>query len=137
VTVEELERDLLVVVCAISAGIHGALVREHFAEGTGAGVGFLLATGVLSLLVVVLTCGTASTKALGGTAAVLAGLIASYELATSTGLPPLSPEPEAVDGLALATKAIEAVGLLASLHLLRRGRAAVALTLPRREGALT
>jgi hypothetical protein len=131
VTVEEVERDLLIVVCAISAGIHGALVREHFAEGTGAGVGFLAATGMLSFLVVALTRGASSRKVVGGTGAVLAGLIASYALATTTGLPSLHPKPEPVGGLALATKAIEAAGFLAALHLIRRGRPAVALTLPR------
>lgn len=136
-TVQELERDLLIVVCAVSAGIHGALVREHFAEGAGGGVGFLAATAVLSVPVVALTRGAVSTKVVGGTAAVLGGLIGSYALATSTGLPALHPDPEPVNGLALATKAIEAVGLLAALHLLWRGRPAVTLTLPRREGTLT
>ena len=40
-------------------------------------------------------------------------------LATTTGFPVLHPEPEPVDGLALATKAIEAVGLVTALSLLR------------------
>ena len=38
----------------------------------------------------------------------------SYALAITTGLPVLHPDPEPVDGLALATKAIEAAGLLAA-----------------------
>ena len=31
-----IERDVLIMSCAISAGIHAALVREHFTQGTGA-----------------------------------------------------------------------------------------------------
>jgi hypothetical protein len=62
-----------------------------------------------------LTVRPASELAVAGAAFVLAGLLASYLLATTTGLPVLHPEPEAVDGLALATKAIEAAGLLAAV----------------------
>jgi hypothetical protein len=49
----------------------------------------------------------------------------------------LHPEPEPVDGLALATKAIEAAGLLAALQLLRHGRTAVTATLAEPKGTLT
>ncbi len=136
-TRRELERDALIVVCAISAGIHGAVIREHFSEGRGAGLGFLAATALLSLLVIALTRGDVGTTMLGATAAVLFGLIASYVLAITTGLPLLHPDPEPVEGLALATKGIEAVGLFAALHLSWPGRPAVALTLPRREGMPT
>jgi hypothetical protein len=52
----------------------------------------------------------------------LAGLIASYALATTTGFPFLHPDPEPVDNLALGTKAVEAVGLFAALGLIRGGR---------------
>ena len=37
VTLAELRRDVVIVACAVSAGIHGALAPEHFGEGTGAG----------------------------------------------------------------------------------------------------
>ena len=47
--------DLVILACAISAGIHGALVQDHFEEGTGAGLGFVAATVVLAVLAVVLT----------------------------------------------------------------------------------
>jgi hypothetical protein len=40
-----IERDALIVACAISAGIHAALTPAHFAEGTGAGLGFAAAAG--------------------------------------------------------------------------------------------
>jgi hypothetical protein len=132
----ELRRDIVILACAISAGIHGALVPEHFEEGTGAGLGFAAATVLLAALVVALTLRPESALKLAGAAAVLASLLAIYALATTTGLPVLHPDPEPLDGLAFATKAIEAFGLLAALHLLRRGRPAIA-SLPQPEGTLT
>ena len=113
-----LRRDVVILACAVSAGIHGALVSDHFDEGTGAGLGFAAAAAVLAALVVALTLRPASVLALIGVAGVFAGLLAGYALATTTGFPVLHPHPEPVDGLALATKAIEAIGLLAALHLL-------------------
>ncbi len=133
----ELRGDVVIIACAISAGIHGALVPGHFDEGTGAGLGFVVATVALVALVVWLTRRPASASALTAAAVTFAGLLASYALATTTGLPVLHPDPEPVDSLALATKAIEAAGLLAALPLLRRGRPALATVLPQPKGTLT
>jgi hypothetical protein len=127
-------RDVLIVACGISAGIHAALAPAHFAEGTGVGVGFLAAAVGLAGLVVVLTLRPPSVAALAGSALILAGLIASYALAVTSGLPLLHPESEPVDGLAVATKAIEAVGLLASFQLFRLRRPAVVLASPSPKG---
>jgi hypothetical protein len=130
----ELRTDLVILTCAISAGIHGALVRDHFEEGTGAGLGFVVATILLAVLAVVLTR-KPSQVALLAAAAVFAGLIASYALVLTTGFPVLHPEPEAVDALALFTKAIEAIGLVLAASLLRRPSLAITLTQPK--GTLT
>jgi hypothetical protein len=127
----EFRRDIVILACAISAGIHGALVPDHFAEGTGAGLGFAAATVLLATLVVALTLRPASALAVAGAAAILATLLASYLFAVTTGLPVLHPQPEPVDGLALATKAIEAVGLLAATTLLWLPSAAVTLPPPK------
>ena len=43
-----MKRNLVILACAISAGIHGALVPAHFAEGAGPGVGFVAATALLA-----------------------------------------------------------------------------------------
>jgi hypothetical protein len=129
-TVTELRIDLVILTCAISAGIHGALVADHFEEGTGAGLGFVVATVLLAVLAVVLTR-KPSQLALLGTAAVFVGLIASYALAITTGLPVLHPEPEAVDGLALFTRAVEAAGVVLAASLLRRPSPAITLTQPK------
>jgi hypothetical protein len=134
VTLAELRTDLIVLSCAISAGIHGALVPDHFEEGTGAGFGFVAATVLLAVLAVALTR-KPTQPALLSTVAVFAGLIASYGLVITTGFPVLHPEPEAVDSLALFTKAIEAIGLVLAASLLRRPSLAVTLTQPK--GTLT
>ena len=116
----ELRRDLVVLACAISAGIHGALTSDHFAESVGAGVGFAGTTVVLAGLVIALTLRPASVLALAGAATVLGGLLAAYGLAISSGVPLLHPDPEPVEGLALATKAVEAIGLVAAVGVLGR-----------------
>ncbi len=133
-TFAELRTDLVILVCAISAGIHGALVPNHFEEGTGAGLGFVAATVLLAVFAVVLTRKPAQ-LALLATGAVLVGLIASYAVVITTGFPVLHPEPEAVDALALFTKAVEAVGLVLVASLLRRPSLALTLTQPK--GTLT
>ena len=130
----ELRADVVILACAISAGIHGALVPGHFEEGPGAGLGFVAATLGLAGLVVRLTWRPANASALAAAALTLGGLLASYALATTTGLPVLHPDPEPVDGLALATKAIEAAGLFAATSLLWRR---VAVTIPQPRGTVT
>ena len=131
----ELRRDLVVLACAISAGIHGALVPDHFHEGPGAGAGFVAATVLLAAVVLVITFRPADARGPLAAVAVLLGLLVSYVLAVTTGVPVLHPEAEPIDGLALATKAVEAAGLLAALELMRRSRPAAALLLPK--GTLT
>jgi hypothetical protein len=135
VKLAELRGDLVILACAISGGIHGALAPGHFDEGTGAGLGFATATVLLAALAVANTLRPANAFALVGAAVVLAGLLVSYLFAVTTGLPLLHPQPEPIDGLGLATKAIEAVGLLAAATLL--GRPSVALTRLQPKGTLT
>jgi hypothetical protein len=125
ISIAAVERDIVIVVCAVSAGIHAALVRDHFVEGVGAGTGFLTAAVVLTIVVFLLTRRAPTTVLLGAVSVILVGLLASYGLAVTTGVPWLHPHPEATDRLALATKAIEAVGLVAALHLTRCGRVTV------------
>lgn len=133
----DLERDLLVLACAVSAGIHAALVPDHLTEGTGAGLGFLAAAIGLALLAVALTRRPRSTAALGAASVLLAGLLASYVLAITSGVPVLHPDPESVDGLALFTKGVELAGLLAAMHLLLRERGALMRVIPRTKGTTT
>ena len=113
-----IERDLVIVACAVSAGIHAALTPDHFQEAAGAGGGFLVAAILLGALALVLTRWP-SGAALATAVLVLTGLIVSYALVLTTGVPGLHPEVEPLDGLALVTKLFEAAGALAALDLLR------------------
>jgi hypothetical protein len=106
--------DIAILSCAVSAGIHAALAPEHLDEGTGPGLGFVLSTVLLAGVAVALTR-RPSRVALVAAAAVFAGLLAAYAFAITTGLPVLHPETESVDGLALFTKAVEALGLAGAL----------------------
>lgn len=135
-TLAHIERDAVVLACAVSAGIHAALTPSHFDEAVGAGVGFLASAVLLALLVVQLRRRETGTVLLA-TVAVLTGLIGSYALAITSGLPLLHPEPESVTGLALITKSVEIAGVLAALHLLWRGRPAVATTHLQLEGRIS
>ena len=134
-SVSELRTDVVILACAISAGIHGALVPDHFGEGTGAGLGFVAATVLLAGFAVALTLRPASELAFAGGTLVFVGLLASYLLAVTTGVPILHPERETVDGLAPFTKAIEVVGVLAAATSLRRPSVAFAHLQPK--GTLT
>jgi hypothetical protein len=126
--------DLVILTCAISAGIHGALAPEHFEEGTPAGLGFVAATVLLAILAFVLTRRPGQLAVLA-TAAVFAGLIASYAFVITSGVPILHPEPEAIDELALFTKTVEAIGLAVAASLLWRPSLAIAFKRPK--GSLT
>ena len=112
----------MILACAISAGIHAALVPVHLEENAAAGGGFVAAAAALALLAVVVA---RHPGRIGPAAAavVFGGLIVSYVFATTTGVPVLQPEP-AVDGLALVTKAFELVGIVAAWRLVRRPAAA-------------
>jgi CHASE2 domain-containing sensor protein len=118
-TFAELRIGIVILASAVSAGIHGALVEDHFREGKGAGIGFVVATVLLAAVALTLTR-RPSQLAFIAAAAISIGLIASYGLAITTGLPVLHPGVEAVDGLALFTKAVEGIGAVAAASLVRR-----------------
>ena len=71
------------------------------------------------MLAVVLTR-SPSQRVLVATATVFIGVIAGYAFAITTGVPVLHPDVEAIDGLALFTKAVEAAGLVTAASLVRR-----------------
>ena len=117
ITRADLERDLVIVACAISAGIHAALVPEHLEEGAAAAGGFAASAVLLGALAIAITRSRRPIL-LAGAVALFAGLIVSYALAVTTGVPVLHPEVEQVEGLAVFTKLVEVGGLLAAADLL-------------------
>jgi hypothetical protein len=114
-TLRVVRHELLIVACAVSAGVHAALVPEHLEESTAAGGGFVAATVLLAALAVALTFRPDDRLGAIAAAATFVGLLVSYALATTSGMPLLMPTPEPVDGLALATKGVEVLGLAAAL----------------------
>ena len=110
----DLRRDLVVLSCAVSAGIHAALAPSHFEERVATGVGFAASTVALAILAAALARHS-HPLLLDAAIVTFSGLIGAYALAVTTGFPLLSPEPEPIDSLALATKGIEAVGLVAAV----------------------
>lgn len=128
------KRDLLIVACAVSAGVHAALAPAHFHEAFAEGAGFVGATVVLAIVAGALAFFPANAVVPLAAALVFAGLLVSYAFATTTGIPVLHPAPEPVDGLAVDTKAVELFGLVLAADFGRRrvaGRVplpAVALT---------
>ena len=131
----DVRRDLLIITCGVSVGIHAALVPEHLHESTAAGGGFIAATVLLAALVIALTLGSDPRPAAAAAALTLAGLLLSYALVVWQGLPVLHPETEPVDAFALATKAIEGVGLVLALSLIAWPRRAAHF--PLEQGVLT
>jgi hypothetical protein len=112
-----LHRDLLILTCAISAGIHAALVPEHLEEGRAAAGGFAVSAVLLGALAIALTFRVTPFLLLTA-GALMTGLLVSYALAITTGVPILHPDVEPVEGLALFTKAVEIAGLVAAADLL-------------------
>jgi hypothetical protein len=110
---------VVILCCAISAGIHAALIPEHFEEAAGPGLGFVLATVLPAVLAAALTR-RPTQLTLAAAATVLSGLIVAYAFAVTTGVPVLHPEVESFDGLALFAKAVEGAGLFTAMTLLRR-----------------
>lgn len=109
--------DLTALACAVSAGVHGALMGPHLEESEAMAVAFVVATVALALAAV--GEAMAPTPWLSvATAALLAGTAAAYLLARTTGIPVLTTHPEPFDALGVATSALELVGaVLALVHL--------------------
>jgi hypothetical protein len=126
-----LQRDLLILACAISAGIHAALVPEHLQEGRAAAGGFAVSAVLLGGLAIALTY-RITPLLLVAAVVLMSGLLVSYALAITTGVPVLHPDVEPIDGLALFTKAVEIAGLVAAADLLLTRTQRI----PRTKGAL-
>ena len=116
-------RQPLVIACAWSAGLHAALVPDHWAESDAAGVAFALSA--LMLLAVALAVErVGGQRAAGAAALLLAALLAIYVASRLTPVWPLE-HAEPVDAVGAVTKLFEAIGLVLALGLLQTPRRAV------------
>jgi hypothetical protein len=108
---------VVVAACAASAGAHAALVPAHLGHEPALGLAFVAAAVVTLAVSAVLTFRPDSAAAGHLAALVLAALIAAYAVSVTTGIPALADEPEPVDLVGLATKAVEALGLVFALQI--------------------
>lgn len=117
--VNDTARLVLVSVCAVSAGIHAALVPEHLHEG-GPLLGGAFALSALALVVVAVLARRAVRDPWAVWLAIgaLAANVVAYVLSRTTGLPVLIPDPEEVDLLGVATTLAEVVGIAAGVALI-------------------
>jgi hypothetical protein len=112
-----LARNIVLIACAASAGVHAGLVPSHLAENLWLGVAFAASVGLLLALTVSLAR-TGDPRRLGApAAAVLAALIVAYSLSRTVGLAPLEEHVEPVDAIGLLTQGVQAAGLIAALLL--------------------
>jgi len=96
------------------------------------GVAFIAATVLLLAVAVALTYRPRQAGAAHAATLVLAALIGAYALNITAGLPWLSDHPEPIDVIGLATKAVEALGLIFAIRLSQRMRSSGLFTPSRR-----
>ena len=110
---------IAIAACAASAGAHAGLVPAHLEHEPALGAAFAVSAVVTLALAAALALVPSSVAVASCAALVLAALLVAYALSVTTGIPGLVDEPEAVDAIGLATKAVEALGLVCALHLIR------------------
>jgi hypothetical protein len=109
--------ELVVFVCAASAGIHAGLVPEHLREEPRLGVAFALAAVMLLGTGAAVARRPADRGIARAAALTLGALVAAYAASRTTGIPLIDPDPEAVDGIGIAAVALELGGVVLALRL--------------------
>jgi hypothetical protein len=104
---------------APSAGIHAGLVPEHLREEPRVGIAFAITVAVLLGLGTAIALRPLSRRLTWLASLALGGLIAAYVVSRTTGIPFLSPDPEAVDPVGIAALATELLGLGCALWLIQ------------------
>jgi hypothetical protein len=109
------DNDLVLAACAISAGVHAALVPSHLQHEPRIGLAFLAAVGLLVAVGAAVARRPGRARPVQASALLFAGLITAYAAAITSGIPVLAPHAGAVDGVAVMTKLAELVGLVFAL----------------------
>jgi hypothetical protein len=104
-------RQLLVLACAASAGVHAVLAPEHWRESAISGAAFAASAVALAACAVALDRLPRGRLPVTGAAVLLAGLLGAYFLTRFTAMPPLADHVEPVDAVGAVTKLVEAAGL--------------------------
>jgi drug/metabolite transporter (DMT)-like permease len=115
-------RNVVIVACAISAGVHAGLVPEHLREAPPLGVAFVLAAAGLAMTAVLVARRPSDGRPPVLAALLFGALIAGYAASRTTGLPLLNAEHEELDSVGLVTQVVEVAGLVAALLLVHHAR---------------
>ncbi|HVB43704.1 MAG TPA: hypothetical protein VNF47_13505 [Streptosporangiaceae bacterium] len=100
----------LTAVCAGSAGVHAALIREHLIESVPLGFAFAAAAVALAFAALVVRRPRHDSWALAAAAVTLCVIAVSYLLSRSTGIPLLIVQPEHADPVGAVTTVAELAG---------------------------
>jgi hypothetical protein len=111
-----MNRTLLLVAGAVSAGVHAGLAPEHLHEWPPLGAAFVAAAAAAALAVAALVLRPASLWPARILGALLGGMVVAYALTRLAALPPLDPDREALDLLGVCTCVVEAAGLVAAVR---------------------
>jgi hypothetical protein len=111
-----MNRTVLLLAGAVSAGVHAGLAPEHLHEWPPLGAAFVAAAAAAALAVAALVLRPASLWPPRVLGALLGGMIVAYALTRLAALPPLDPDREALDLLGVCTCAVEAAGLVAAVR---------------------
>jgi hypothetical protein len=121
-----LARNVVLIACAASAGVHAGLVPSHLAESPSLGLAFAGAVGLLLALTVSLARAGEPRRRAAPAAAFLAVLIVAYALSRTVGLAPLEEHVETVDAIGVLTQGVQVAGLIAAPLLCQPAGGAIA-----------
>jgi len=110
--------------------VHLALVPEHLKEMPVVGALFIPAAIAAAAAAIAVVVRPGDMRVVGGSALLLAGLVIAYIPFVTMAVPFVPDTPEGVDRVALATKAIELMGVAAAVSLARRRPAAASWIAP-------
>lgn len=111
-------RDALTVTVAVSAGVHAALVPEHWHERPVLGIGFALAVVALAAAGIALHLNRTAAVAPSFAVLVLAGLTVMYLLSRTAGMPLTGHEEW--DTVGIATQVVQLTGVALAARPLTR-----------------
>lgn len=105
--------------CALSAGIHAALIPDHLRESPGLGGAFVLACLMLLVVTVIVVARPRSAVAGPAAALLLSGLTLAYVASRTTGIPLLEPDPEPTEMVGTLAVIVQLAGAAGALWLTR------------------
>jgi hypothetical protein len=115
-------RTVVVIACAVSAGVHAGLVPSHLAESRALGIAFAGSALVLLWGAAGLAAADEPGAWAAPVAALLGGLIVAYAASRTVGLPLPGTHVEPVDAVGLVTQLVQGAGLCAALWLCQPAR---------------